>query len=57
MIRRLRMARKRLIVARERREHTLNSFCADFTNDCKWLRWCRRLETLRAIESRKDRMA
>lgn len=57
MIHRLRMARKRLWIARERELWTLASFESDRKNDSKWERWCRRLDTLRAIEQRKERIA
>lgn len=57
MIHRLRMARKRLGIARERELWTLASFESDRKNDSKWERWCRRLDTLRAIERRKERIA
>ena len=52
---RIRMARKRLMVAREREANTLAAFEANRKNYAKWERWCRRLDTLRAIERRKEK--
>ncbi len=55
MIRRVRMARKRLHIAITRKYAAYESWAAPNTSNAKWERWCRRLEELRAIERRKDR--
>ena len=56
MTKRIRMARKRLMIARERRESTYKAMRSS-AGDYRWLRWVRRLEEYRAIERRKDRIA
>ena len=57
MIPRLRMARKRLHIAITRKHAAYETWAAPDTSNAKWERWCRRLDTLRAIERRKDRIA
>lgn len=54
---RLRMARKRLMVARERERSAYEPWTDPDTTNAKWERWCRRLDALRAIERRKERLA
>jgi len=61
MIHRIRMARKRLMVARERFESTYKTFITSdiypCSNDPSWHRFRRRGFTLRTIKRRKDRIA
>ena len=62
MIRRVRMAPKRLAIAREREQAGYRAFFENVLPTSKnispaWDRWSRRGYTLRAIERRKDRIA
>ena len=57
MIPRIRMARKRLHIATTRKHAAYETWAAPDTSNAKWERWCRRLDTLRAIERRKDAIA
>lgn len=58
MTHRIRMARKRLGIARESFGATLRQCCTSrITSDQLWNRLVRRWDTLRAIERRKERTA
>jgi len=62
VIRRVRMARKRLVIAREREQSAYKAFFDNVFPTSKnispaWNRWFRRGYTLRAIERRKDRIS
>ena len=58
MTHRIRMARKRLMVAREGFGKSLQQCCANAaTAKPIWLRLVRQYRTLRAIEQRKDKTA
>ena len=61
MIPRLRMARKRLMVARERYTKSATLALRTDIGDERWIAWDwkhkRRQRTLRAIERRKERIA
>ena len=62
MIRRVRMARKRLAIAREREQTAYHAYFDNVFPTTKnitpaWNRWFRRGYTLRAIERRKEKTA
>ena len=61
MIPRVRMARKRMMIARERYTKARNRWCLESSEisrsaQCAWVAYQRWERTLRAIERRKDRI-